>query len=527
MTKTRNLADLGGGFIQAGTGAVQRTVESKLQDMVSVLDFIPTSEHAAIKDGTTTTDVTTYINSALESIEDTGGTLLFPPGKYVGELWIERSNIRVVGYGASLGYKAAQVLTIRGASNNLSPYKGFDGPVGGPYTPNNVTDGTEFYEISAGTKGSMYFDLTATSGINIQAGDTLLLIAGDNPVSGDLATNHVPEFHQIVKVKSVSGSRVTLTETLESTISSTTDPLCFAIKARFTENIVVEGLEITNLDGVPYCCAIGVAYNVTLKNMTFVPETAWGSAATVRYLTYENCEIHDTYGFSNGRQSDNITVRNCTVTSDPAEQHYFYFAEEATKRLRVEGCTGVSSRFGVNSCSEFTDITVDNSTFYMAASGRSAVVLTNLQDAKIAFSNCYFSSDGGLTGALYPSEDEATILLSYWDNDSQISFSNCLIEQRDATKLRVGRNNYSLGPLYSYLGTELLVERSTISPIDGDDINLAPKTGGNLIVRNGPMLLQNITAPTSTPTGGSFLFVEGGALKFKGTAGTVTTIAPA
>ncbi len=29
MTKTRDLADLGGGFIQAGTGAVQRTVESK------------------------------------------------------------------------------------------------------------------------------------------------------------------------------------------------------------------------------------------------------------------------------------------------------------------------------------------------------------------------------------------------------------------------------------------------------------------------------------------------------------------
>ena len=39
MTKTRDLADLGGGFIQTGTGATQRTVESKLQDVVSVLDF--------------------------------------------------------------------------------------------------------------------------------------------------------------------------------------------------------------------------------------------------------------------------------------------------------------------------------------------------------------------------------------------------------------------------------------------------------------------------------------------------------
>jgi hypothetical protein len=39
MTKTRDLADLGGGFIQAGTDAVQRTVESKLQDVISVKDF--------------------------------------------------------------------------------------------------------------------------------------------------------------------------------------------------------------------------------------------------------------------------------------------------------------------------------------------------------------------------------------------------------------------------------------------------------------------------------------------------------
>jgi hypothetical protein len=34
MTKTRDLADLGGGFIQAGTGAVQRTVDAKSDDAV-------------------------------------------------------------------------------------------------------------------------------------------------------------------------------------------------------------------------------------------------------------------------------------------------------------------------------------------------------------------------------------------------------------------------------------------------------------------------------------------------------------
>jgi len=39
MTKPRDLADLGGGFVQTGTGAVQRQVEEKLKDTVSVRDF--------------------------------------------------------------------------------------------------------------------------------------------------------------------------------------------------------------------------------------------------------------------------------------------------------------------------------------------------------------------------------------------------------------------------------------------------------------------------------------------------------
>lgn len=52
------------GFIQPGTGAVARTVSSKLRERVSAFDFIPVAEHAAILAGTSTYDATTALNNA-------------------------------------------------------------------------------------------------------------------------------------------------------------------------------------------------------------------------------------------------------------------------------------------------------------------------------------------------------------------------------------------------------------------------------------------------------------------------------
>lgn len=41
------------GFQQPGSGSVARTLQAKLSDSISVLDYIPVAEHAAIKNGTT------------------------------------------------------------------------------------------------------------------------------------------------------------------------------------------------------------------------------------------------------------------------------------------------------------------------------------------------------------------------------------------------------------------------------------------------------------------------------------------
>jgi polygalacturonase len=94
MTKTRDLADLGGGFIQAGSGAVQRTVESKLQDTVSVKDF------GAVGDGVA--DDTVAIQAAFNS---GASHIYYPTGVYLQQsIAIPTSVNKVYGSGTVKQY---------------------------------------------------------------------------------------------------------------------------------------------------------------------------------------------------------------------------------------------------------------------------------------------------------------------------------------------------------------------------------------------------------------------------------------
>jgi hypothetical protein len=82
------------GFLQAGTGAAQRTAQDKLRENVSVKDF------GAVGDGVA--DDTGAINLALSHLAAIGGgTLYFPQGTYktTAEILINSGKIRLVGTG--------------------------------------------------------------------------------------------------------------------------------------------------------------------------------------------------------------------------------------------------------------------------------------------------------------------------------------------------------------------------------------------------------------------------------------------
>ena len=95
-------------FTQAGAGAVTRSVTSRLRDSISVKDF------GAVGDGVT--DDAAAVQAAINTVETLGGSVLFPPGKYLfgsqvtinrtpvvsGSNYVGERNLLISGYGAEI-----------------------------------------------------------------------------------------------------------------------------------------------------------------------------------------------------------------------------------------------------------------------------------------------------------------------------------------------------------------------------------------------------------------------------------------
>jgi hypothetical protein len=105
-------------------------------------------------------------------------------------------------------------------------------------------------------------------------------------------------------------------------------------------------------------------------------------------------------------------------------------------------------------------------------------------------------------------------------------------QSADLTFLKTAAVNYTFGVGASGIlrmtdgsssdtGTKMLTALSGVGLGIGGD----PQGGAQ---GNGPIFIANATTiPASNPTGGGFLFVQAGALKYRGSSGTVTTIAAA
>jgi hypothetical protein len=138
-------------FTQSGTGAVQRTVESKLQDVVSVKDF------GAVGDGVT--DDTVAIQAAVaytESLID-GGVVYFPVGHYIvssGTITHDRSGVN---------YARGRV-SFKGADQNGSKIT-YSGPGNSCFYIANAHSGG----IESNASYSTISDLTIIGNVGLRA----------------------------------------------------------------------------------------------------------------------------------------------------------------------------------------------------------------------------------------------------------------------------------------------------------------------------------------------------------------------
>ena len=177
MTKTRDLADLGGGFIQAGTGAQQRTVESKLQDVVSVLDFIPAGTDTA------TTDCAAYIQAAFTYAGANGKKAVVPTGTYLISSTITWAV--VAGFevecepGATLKASASipvdNKLLLPTATSGSQRFGWKGGTIDGRLMPTRVSGAPDLLYIA-----SKFFKDVTIEGVTFLANDTRAGTAGDS-----------------------------------------------------------------------------------------------------------------------------------------------------------------------------------------------------------------------------------------------------------------------------------------------------------------------------------------------------------
>lgn len=104
-------------FLQAGTGAVERSVQSRLSESVSVKDF------GAVGDGLI--DDTASIQAAITSIPISSGgtsngwTIYFPPGKYKISSTITVGNRRITFWAPSIMGSGSAVVIYQ-ATNNIT-----------------------------------------------------------------------------------------------------------------------------------------------------------------------------------------------------------------------------------------------------------------------------------------------------------------------------------------------------------------------------------------------------------------------
>lgn len=209
--------------------------------------------------------------------------------------------------------------------------------------------------------------------------------------------------------------------------------------------------------------------------------------------------------------------------------------------ITLVGSTGVISGVG----SGLTALNGSNISSGTVANARTTAVTTatantivlrdgsgNIAAAQITCGSSSFNTNGPVCGYITTSGNDQTLtLVNRSFTGTNPSVNACTGTWSNSSTVGVA---FQVNPTDSTTGTGGLVGLRVNMAVTGTgsgskllmDLQKAGSSKVNIDI-TGIVFVANTTAPSGTPSGGGYLYVESGALKYKGSSGTVTTIAAA
>lgn len=324
-------------FTQTGSGAVQRTVESKLQDVVSVLDFIPVAEHAAIKNGTSTYDCTSAYTALAAAVPD-GTTVYWPPGTYVGFFTATKSLSLIGGPKVTLKSPTpASYTSILWLEGSLGSASAMTLPAYGDTTLSGVSG------LTAGDLVQLYSG-TVRPGDSAPVNYELIRMLDSTTVEGQVMSvqrGGSPTYAKVTPIRNivVQGFNFDLGTTAETAANSTA---CVFI--RYAENVTVENIYATGGNGTTV--RIDRVYDSQVRNITRIRPYATGSGQGyhVQFLASTNCHAYEIRGVQTRHTFDSdscyfLSLRNCLsqsgVSSDIVMTHNGYGGSHTYENINI------------------------------------------------------------------------------------------------------------------------------------------------------------------------------------------------
>ena len=197
-------------------------------------------------------------------------------------------------------------------------------------------------------------------------------------------------------------------------------------------------------------------------------------------------------------------ISNCTVDTQVTKSSSGYVEIINSEMQCISGIQISGAGITIINGNKNVAVSVSNASAQVIIKGCNSVVTPSASAGNLSIVDCIVTALGGNGITITGASTTLTLL------NSQVL-------------VQAGNNvaPISVAGIYSIINTIYDKPSSTLSGTSTNSIDYFQ------YINADRLLMQNGTAPSVSLTGGGILYVEAGALKYRGSSGTVTTIAPA